>query len=270
MFKFPPKTKAILKNETIEYVCSGTSAPAVVFINGSGGPIEGWHKVFDTVATFSKVFAYNRPGTGGSSKAAVPQTGSHMVDSLRTVLKTAGLAPPYVLVGHSLGGLIANLYARMHPSEVRAVVMLEATSPQDVAILPKYETRLQRLANSILNFLQPQDPHAETLHVTATVAELQRAPAFPSIPMTVISGGKPAMAWATAPQALAARAQHQKELVSLSPFGKQVIVHSSGHFPQFTEPQLVISTIRDAVELGAAKVAPTQEKHDTQPVQGGH
>lgn len=232
--------------ETIEYVVAGNGTPAVVLVNGSGGPIEGWHKVFGPVAEFSNVFAYNRPGTGGSTKPTVPQVGSRMVASLRQVLDAANLPPPYVLVGHSLGGLLVNLFARLHPSEVAAVVMLEATSPKDAVVLARYETPFQRFARGALDVLVPRDRNAESRHVDSTVSELKNAAAFPAIPLTVVTGGKPAMAWATAPEALAARAAHQRELVSLSPYGKQVIASSSGHFPQFTQPELVISTIREA------------------------
>lgn len=250
MYRFPPSRTALVLDETLEYVSAGEGAATVVLINGSGGPIEGWHKVFGPVCQFARVFAYNRPGIGGSTEPSYPQRGSHLVESLRGVLKAAGLAPPYVLVGHSLGGLIANLFARCHPDEVSAVVLLEATAPRDVTVLRGYETSLQRLLQRLMRRLAPVNPNAETEHVEATVAELQAAPSFPPVPLLVISGGKPAMAWATAKEALAARAEHQRELALLSPLGKQIVAASSGHFPQFSEPALVVECIREALRLG--------------------
>lgn len=246
MFNLPPKIKALALGESIEYVCAGSGSTTVVLVNGSGGPIEGWHKVFGPLTNSSKVFAYNRPGTGKSSKPVVPQVGSRMVASLRGVLLAANLPPPYVLVGHSLGGLIVNLFARLHPSEVSAVVLLEATATKDVQVLATHESALQRYTKKFFDWLVPSHPNAETQHLAATVSELQLAPAFPAIPLIVITGGKPAMAWATPPEALAARAAHQLELASLSPLGKQVIASRSGHFPQFSEPDLVVATIKGA------------------------
>lgn len=62
MYKFPSKSKASVVEEIIEYVVAGSGLATVVLVNGSGGPIEGWYKVFEPIAGFAKVFAYNRPG----------------------------------------------------------------------------------------------------------------------------------------------------------------------------------------------------------------
>ena len=245
MYSFPPKQKVLVSGETIEYVSAGSGVSTIVLINGSGGPIEGWHEVFGALAEFAKVFAYNRPGTGGSSKPTVPQVGSHAVSSLRAALRAAKLSPPYILVGHSLGGLIANLFARLHPSEVSAAVMVEATAADDISVLASHENAVQRFLRCMLEKVAPPNPNAETQHVRSTVAELDLAAPFPCIPLNVITGGKPAMAWATAPQAIAARMASQQRLAGLSPLGKQIVAAHSGHFPQFTEPQLVIATVAE-------------------------
>lgn len=255
MYSFPSKSKATIAGDIIEYVSAGNGVATVVLVNGSGGPIEGWHRIFEPVAGFAKVLAYNRPGIGASSKPRHPQTGSHMVESLRAVLRAAVLPPPYVLVGHSLGGLIVNLYARLYPSEVSAAVLVEATAPQDVVDLVQYENAIQRFARTILDKVAAPNPNAETQHLQATISEIQKAPPFPSVPLTVISGGKPAMAWATASEALAARGRHQQGLASLSPLGKQVIAARSGHFPQFTQPELVVAAIQEAANMAVERDA---------------
>ena len=177
----------------------------------------------------------------------MPQAGAHLVDSLRGVLREAEVLSPYILVGHSLGGLIVNLFTRLHPSEVAGVVLLEAASPSDVALLSRHENTVQRFLRKAFSILSPPNPYAETGHVATTVAELERAPAFPPVPLTVITGGKPAMRWATAPEALAARKSGQEGLVRLSPRGTHVIAQQSGHFPQFSEPALVVDAIAKVV-----------------------
>lgn len=249
MYRFPAKHCAEVLGETLEYVSAGVGPATVVLVNGAGGPIEGWYKVFGPLAGFCRVFAYNRPGIGGSGKPQTAQTGSHLVASLRGLLQAAGLAPPYLLVGHSLGGLIVNLYARLHPAEVAAVLLLDATAPADVECQPRFETGLQRALRRVLSWL-PQDARAEVCHVGTTVAELQAAPDFPAIPLAVLSGNRPAMAWATPAEALAARAQHQRELAALSPLGVHLIAERSGHFPQLSEPQRVVDTIHTLIAAG--------------------
>lgn len=246
MYQFPPKRKVVVLGETIEYVTAGDNGPSVVLISGAGGPIEGWHKVFGPASSFSRVFAYNRPGLGRSYKPEVPQVGSHLVASLRAALEAAKIPAPYVLVAHSLGGLIANLFARLWPSEVLAVVLVEATAPEDPSVLAAHETTFQRIVKGLLNKLAPMHPNAEVQHVERTVSEIMSAPSFPPIPLTIISGRSYAMAWATSAQALVLRAEHQRKLAELSPLATHIIANRSGHFPQFTEPEVVIAAVKEA------------------------
>lgn len=88
----PNRKAATVLGETIEFATAGAGKPAVVLVNGAGGPLEGWYKVFKPLAGMTQVFAYNRPGIGKSSRPAVPQAGAHLVDSLRGTLREAGVA----------------------------------------------------------------------------------------------------------------------------------------------------------------------------------
>lgn len=234
----------------MEYVLDGAGAPAVVLVNGAGGPLDSWFRVFEPLAQSATVFAYNRAGVGASSKPAEPQTGDVLVRELRELLAAAGVEPPYVLVGHSLGGLVANLYARLHPDEVAGMVLLDATAPDDVAAMAAHENGFQRLVRKALDAVLGKNPLGETECAACTVELIGEAGPFPPIPLVVVTGGKPAMRWATPAQAIAARAAHQRALAALSPLGRQVMAAASGHFPQFSEPALVIDAVREV----AAKV----------------
>ncbi|HYD80690.1 MAG TPA: alpha/beta hydrolase [Paucimonas sp.] len=247
MKSLPPTTTVELGAATLEYLVSGTGSPAIVLINGAGGPIAGWHRVFAELARSGTVFAYNRLGIGKSSKPAEPQTGESMVETLRALLIKAELPPPYVLVGHSFGGLIANLFARRHPEEVAGVVFLDATAPEDVAVMAAHESALQRWLKSAVDLLFGADVFGETTHARRTVELLEQAPPFPAVPLAVVTGGKPALRGLTPARALEARAEHQRRLASLSPRGKQIMAARSGHFPQFSEPELVVRAVRDVI-----------------------
>lgn len=152
------------------------------------------------------------------------------------------------MVGHSLGGLIVNLFARTHPALVAGAVLLDATAPEDPERMAQHETRLQRLIRGMLRKVSPPSPLAEIEQVITTVAEVRQAPPFPVIPLVVVTGTQPAMQWATATEALQARAEHQRQLVGLSPLGRQVKATRSGHFPQLSEPDLVIGAIGDVLD----------------------
>ncbi|MFJ7994736.1 alpha/beta fold hydrolase [Peribacillus frigoritolerans] len=103
---------------TLQYNISGNCKPNIVLINGGSGPIEGWMKILPAISESSSVFSYNRFGVAGSDKPMVSQDGFNIVNTLREALTSVGFEPPFLLVGHSLGGLNANLYARLYPNEV--------------------------------------------------------------------------------------------------------------------------------------------------------
>lgn len=245
--RLPAPRMAALGQASFEYAISGVGAPCVVLINGSGGPIEGWHTLFDRLAEASTTFAYNRPGLGRSTKPNRPQTATAMVDDLRALLLAAQAPRPWLIVGHSFGGLIANLFARLHPEEVAGVILIEATSPDDVTLLRGHETRLQKTLAWLSGRAFPLHRHHEVAHAMQSADEVRAAPAFPAVALTVITGTRPAMAWATSSTAMALRAAHQQALARLSPLGRHVLATRSGHFPQFTEPDLVFSAIRDSL-----------------------
>ncbi|KQQ32989.1 alpha/beta hydrolase [Duganella sp. Leaf126] len=124
------------------------SREVVVFEAGSRNTIDKWGEVPERLAHAASVFTYNRPGYGNSTAADTPRDGRTIVEELRTVLRFKGLRPPYVLVGHSLGGLYMQLFARAYPDEVKALVLVDAMypgmvkSPQDFPWLTRVAGRL--------------------------------------------------------------------------------------------------------------------------------
>ncbi|KQW46319.1 MULTISPECIES: alpha/beta fold hydrolase [unclassified Roseateles] len=241
-----PASRVIdVDGRAVEVLVAGQGGPIAVLINGSGGPLAGWMRVFADLSAQTTTLAYNRPGVGRSAAPAEPQTAGAMTADLHRLLAVLDLPPPYVLVGHSFGGLIANLFARRHPGEVAGVVLLEASAPEDLTALKAHENALQQGLAWLMNRVAPLHPHHETRQTERSAAELAAAPPFPAVPLRVITGSKPAMRWATKPQLLAARAAHQRGLVSMSPLGRHVAADRSGHFPQFSEPALVVATVRE-------------------------
>ena len=107
-----PREIATIDGRRSAFVKAGEGSPVIVFFSGAGMPIDSWFKVYPTAATMSTAIAYDRLGVDRSDRPTVPQTGDIIVATLRTLLQRAGLTPPYLLVGHSLGGLHAELFAR--------------------------------------------------------------------------------------------------------------------------------------------------------------
>jgi pimeloyl-ACP methyl ester carboxylesterase len=247
MQNLPRKQVTTLNGRLFEYTISGAGRPTLVLMAGSGGPIESWFKVMASFETLGTVFAYNRPGVGGSDKPGAPETGLRVVETLRRLLMHAGLTPPYVLVGHSIGGLYANLFARKYADETAGAVFLDAAAPEDVVVMAQRKGALQRAVERAANAVAPVDEFAETGHTAETAAQIESAAPFPDIPLAVITGAKPALAWLTPREVLAARMSHQKKLAALSPRGLQILAPESGHFPQLSEPHIVIDAVRSVV-----------------------
>ncbi len=116
-----------IDGHAVAYVAGGTGTPTVVFEAGLGSNgMDSWALVAPDVAEHARVFAYDRPGYGGSDLTESPRDAATMVDDLRQLLVTTGHEPPYLLVGHSLGGTLMDLFARTHPDEVAGLVLVDS------------------------------------------------------------------------------------------------------------------------------------------------
>lgn len=101
--------------------------PVVVLEAGLGNTSESWGPIFDRIAAAAPVVAYDRRAMGGSEPDSTPPTPEHSARVLRELLRSAGIAPPYVLVGHSWGGPLIRMFAAKYPETVSGLVFLDAT-----------------------------------------------------------------------------------------------------------------------------------------------
>lgn len=247
MKHLPKKQEAVVDGQKLAYGIAGKGTPTIVLISGAGGPMIGWYKLHPGIERLGTVVAYDRPGVGDSPRAAVPQTGKAAVETLRKLLQQIGVKPPYLLVGHSFGGLHANLFARLHPGEVAGVVFLEATAPEDVMMMKQHQSTAARAVNGLLNVFSRPNPNDEVSVERDTVEQIMTAPAFPDVPVFVLSGGATPPGWVSDPRALELRDRHQDALARLSPQGVRLVAAASGHFPQMSEPQRVLEVIANLV-----------------------
>ncbi len=108
--------------------CQGTGSPAVIMEAGSGDCSLSWALVQQNVSQFTRVCAYDRPGHGWSDPAPGPITARNMTGRLHALLARAGIPGPYVLAGHSLGGVYVRSYAHRYPDEVAGMVLVDPGS----------------------------------------------------------------------------------------------------------------------------------------------
>src|SRR5690242_6994791 len=108
--------------------CVGTGSPTVVLDAGLGGSSLDWNLVQPQLGSSTRVCAYDRAGMGWSDPGPQPRTPRQIADELHTLLTNAGIAGPYVLVGHSLAGKNLRLFAQQHPDQVAGMVLVDARS----------------------------------------------------------------------------------------------------------------------------------------------
>jgi pimeloyl-ACP methyl ester carboxylesterase len=264
--------------------CQGTGSPTVVLEAGYGNRADSWSvdllhpegsrwMVIPAVARFTRVCAYDRPGTvgqvnpdlGPSEQAAsflysrsdpvpMPRTARDIADDLHTLLQAASIPGPYVLVGHSLGGLIVRLYASIYPDEVGGLVLVDAsqedTEAQVRAVLtPAQWERLEQLQQAALE----RYPDYELVDFAASSVQMRQArtdtPLRP-MPLAVLSRGNsddaPFPDWPVEAFEPMWRAL-QDDLARLVPNARLTIARQSGHYIQQEQPALVIEAIRQVV-----------------------
>ena len=222
--------------------CAGTGSPVVILDAGAGDTLETWDWVFPDVRKFTRVCAYDRAGLGQSDAGPVPRTSAEIVEELQALLSRARVLGPYVLVGHSFGGLNVRLYAARHPDEVKGLVLVDAT-PEDypdqgAALLSRGDAEKLRTARGLAPaaFLAELDGMAQS----AAAVRAAKPTAAPVIVLTSALGDG-------GPTVRALWTDLQARMAASFPNSRQVIAEDSGHYIQFDRPDLVVGAIREVV-----------------------
>lgn len=130
--RYPPPGQMVdVGSHRLHLYCLGQGSPTVVMDAGLPGTSIGWRLVQPEVAKFTKVCSYDRAGLGWSDAGPLPRTTQRIIKELHTLLINAGIAEPYVLVGHSFGAFTVRLYASRYPNEVAGIVLVDPIHPSE-------------------------------------------------------------------------------------------------------------------------------------------
>lgn len=219
--------------------CSGHGSPTVVMDASLGATSATWAPVEPAISRYTRTCVYDRAGLGLSQPGRALTTSQTMVDELETLLAVAGEEGPYVLVGHSLGGLNMQLFARQDGGEsVVGVVFVDATPAQFVDVLDSFGVPIPT-----------PEQLPEPIDLRASAAQVLAAPAFPAVPLVVLTHGLQVL-----PQPLDDIWQDlQAAHAELSPLGQLVVAEESHHFIQHDEPELVIRSVIQVVKDGRVR-----------------
>lgn len=146
---------------------AGAGAPAVVVLPGGGALGLDYLNLQDAIARRTTCLLYDRAGTGWSDPADLPRSATEVTTELRALLGVLGIAPPYLLVGHSLGGAYAWRYAQRFPTEVAAMVLLDPLHEES----PKHFPEETRQGGAQLEAMLHLDLPAPMLEMYRTIFE---------------------------------------------------------------------------------------------------
>jgi pimeloyl-ACP methyl ester carboxylesterase len=222
--------------------------------------------VFAGVASLTRVCAYDRPGTttvpdgtllpSRSDAVAMPRTALDSVHDLHALLQAAMVPGPYVLVGHSYGGMLARLYASTYPDQVVGMVLVDAfsegleeqmTSEQWAA----YEGLFQPVPEALAGY---EDLEFTDLDLSVSqVREATTTSPLRPLPLVALSRGQVMAMPEDLPGDLTgeglelAWTLEQERLAALLPDSRHVIAEESEHYIQLQQPELVIAAVREVV-----------------------
>ncbi len=131
-WRFPPPGSLVdVGGHRLHIHCMGEGKPTVVFDSGLPGSLLSWCYVQPEVAKFARACSYDRAGLGWSEPRPTPRSSEQIVEELHALLAKAGIRPPYVLVGHSFGGMTVRLFASKYPEEVVGMVLVDPLHPEE-------------------------------------------------------------------------------------------------------------------------------------------
>ncbi|MBL0882252.1 MAG: alpha/beta hydrolase [Chitinophagaceae bacterium] len=224
----------------------------IVYVSGYNSEIDNWKYMYNMQDGRYGFFTYNRPGVGNSANVIGSRNAMVITKELKEVLEAVHAKPPYILVGHSMGGIYARLFYHQYPSLVKGIVLVDATHERQLDSLMTMIPTDKRNEFSII--LEEQLKQALSVMPEGSVKEEFRAnfkdnyaiiknyPRITTLPIAVLTSIKPS-AEEPAPIKAIVEALHQEWAVAAGSKGWFSATSKSGHYIQLDEPKLVRSGI---------------------------
>jgi pimeloyl-ACP methyl ester carboxylesterase len=262
--------KVTVSGRGVYLECHGRGSPTVVLQSGYGNGGDIWSAasahppaVAKGLATTNRVCVYDRPGStlqvdangtplptpqpGRSDPVPQPRTATAVVTEWHDLLAAAGVPGPYLVIGHSVGGLFGLIYARTYPDQVAGMVMVDATPPAMLGLLPPDGQAALRQG------LRGQSPIPgyvlEQYDLDEILRTLDSAPALRPVRATLLFAGKAQQVSDPQQQALVKEValvenKARAEFAASIPGSTTRTVEDASHYIQVERPDVVIETVR--------------------------
>jgi len=234
----------------LNLLVGGEVTPTVVFEAGFGAGLTSWSTVQSNIAKFARTVSYDRAGIGQSEAGPKPRAAKQIALELHTALQNAGIGPPYVLVGHSFGGIYVRVFADMYPKEVAGIVLIDPSQETfDDWTRTHQEAQRTTLDEQIAKASQGVRDESAEVNTSYQQARAAKVPA--GVPVILLT----AMKDDTMPAGVRkVWAEKHEEWIAKVPGGKHIVVENSGHFIQAEQPQVVIDPIKQVVDQARRKM----------------
>ena len=260
--------------------CTGDGNPTVILDSGLGDSYLSWRKVQPEIARFTRVCSYDRAGLGFSDPSSQARKSKVIAEELHALLQAASVPPPYVIVGHSLGGYNVRVYASLFGSDIVGMVLVDASHPDQENRFPPELKNMEgswRREAEFVAYTMPfgvprllglcdNDPTtraadcngrasreqlAEINAFLERAAETAATGSLGDLPLAVLSHD-PDRPSSDLPPDLAKQTNEawekmQVDLAHLSTRGTQTIARNSAHYIQVDRPDVVIDAVRNIV-----------------------
>lgn len=282
--KYPPVGRMVsVGDHSMHLYCTGEGSPTVILESGLGEGALSWSAVQPALSATNRVCSYDRSGTFWSEPSKAGRSSDLIAQELMTLLTNAGEKGPFVVVGHSIGGLHVRAFSARYPDAVVGMVLVDSSHEEQTSRLgyPSWANLvfkaqmglshigLWRLVNLPTNNWRPvpadlqpayrelgfqnknytevlqEKLEADKLEATGVQANSIR----PDLPLAVLSQGGAGVN----PEQYKAFVELHKELAALSTRSTHTVVPNSGHFIQLDQPQVVIDAVNHVLDQVAGR-----------------
>ncbi len=239
-------------NYQVQVATLGAGSYTVILEAGFGRDLGVWRNVAPALAKSAKVVAYSRAGHGKSDPRPEAPTIAARTNELEQLIATAGLKPPFVLVGHSYGGFLVRSYAARHPEQVAGMVFVDPSDEAFNVELRKLDAAAVDQDTRLTEQFMPPKLHPELRSVQAVLdaGKLPFAGTLPDVPVAVLTSvqkrAQPQLFLETPAAVQVWRGLHERFFRAFSN-GSHIVTAESGHNIHQEQPQLVVAAVEGVI-----------------------